>query len=315
MAQMKGPAFHSAETLRFVAKVAVLVAILHGPAFAQQTTPAMPMQPVMQDGAAYRLLQKKVLSSRLLDSMEDLAHWSFTGVGSMTLSSDQVKEGRTSLKVASTDNIGRVNGSGDWQDIVATRNFPSEDWSQYNRISVWVYPDVHGAPAISLNLTLHNEGAHLLPDDQNEGRDDSIPLRNHEWNHVVWEIPSLDRDKVTGLSFGYALPKMFPDPGDQTVFYLDQLELQTVVPDHDEGWDVSPGKIAFSHAGYAPGTTKTAVASGLSAHQFSLIEETTGKVIFTGPVENRKTDLGTFQVLDFSSVQRPAPTFFAREMG
>jgi hypothetical protein len=305
MAQMKGPAFPSAETLRFVAKVAVLVAILHGPAFAQQTTPAMPMQPVMQDGAAYRLLQKKVLSSRLLDSMEDLAHWSFTGVGSMTLSSDQVKEGRTSLKVASTDNIGRVNGSGDWQDIVATRNFPSEDWSQYNRISVWVYPDVHGAPAISLNLTLHNEGAHLLPDDQNEGRDDSIPLRNHEWNHVVWEIPSLDRDKVTGLSFGYALPKMFPDPGDQTVFYLDQLELQTVVPDHDEGWDVSPGKIAFSHAGYAPGTTKTAVASGLSAHQFSLIEETTGKVIFTGPVENRKTDLGTFQVLDFSSVQRP----------
>ena len=59
---------------------------------------------------------------------------------------------------------------------------------------------------------------------------------------MVWEIPSLDRDKVTGLSFGYSLPRMFPKPGDQTIFYLDQLELQKVVPDYVEGWDVAPGK-------------------------------------------------------------------------
>ncbi len=263
------------------------------------------MQPAVQDGAAYRQLQKKVLRSRLLDNMQDLSHWSFTGVGTMTLSTAEVREGKTSLRVASTDDKGRVQGEGDWQDIVATRNFPSEDWSQYNRISVWVYPDIYGAPAISLNLTLHNEGAHLLPDDQNEGRDDSIPIRNHEWNHIVWEIPSLDRDKVTGLSFGYALPHMFPNPGDQTIFYLAHLELQSVDADHVEGWDVAPGKIAFSHPGYAPGTTKTALATNLSARQFSVIDEATGKAVYTGPVETRKSDLGTFQVLDFSTVQIP----------
>ncbi|MGC2583989.1 MAG: glycoside hydrolase family 9 protein [Acidobacteriaceae bacterium] len=283
----------------------VVLACIATSAWAQQTLPAMPMQPVVQNGAEYRQLQKKVLRSRLLDGMEDLSHWSFSGVGSMTLSTAEVKEGRTSLRVASTDNIGRVEGSGDWQDLVATRNYPSEDWRQYNRISVWVYPDIHGAPAISLNLTLHNEGAHLLPDDQNEGRDDSIPIRNHQWNHIVWEIPSLDRDKVTGLSFGYSLPRMIPNPGDQTVFYLDQLELQSVVPDYVEGWGVAPGKIAFSHAGYAPGTTKTALASDLAAQQFSLVDQATGKVAYTAPVEKRKTDLGTFQVLDFSQVQRP----------
>jgi len=38
------------------------------------------------------------------------------------------------------------------QDLVATRNFPSEDWSRYNRISVWVYPDIEGAPAVSIDL-------------------------------------------------------------------------------------------------------------------------------------------------------------------
>ena len=274
-------------------------------ALAQQSGPAMPMHPVYEDGAAYRQLQKPVLKARLLDDMTDLAHWSFQGVGTMAISREQVRQGQSSLRIASTDNIGRVEGEGDWQDLVATRNFPSEDWSAYNRISLWVYPDVHGAPAVSVNLTLHNEGAHVLPDDQNEGRDDSIPLRNHGWNHVTWEIAPLDRDKITGLSIGYALPKMFPDPGDQSILYIDQLELQTVNPDHVEGWDVAPGTIAYSQAGYLPGTSKIAVASSLVARTFSLLDKSTGKPIFSGPIAERRTDLGVFQMLDFTSVDRP----------
>jgi hypothetical protein len=283
----------------------VSLAVISGLAYAQRTAPPMPMQPIYQDGAAWRQLQKKVLNTRLLDGMEDLTHWSFQGVGSMTLSTAEVKQGRYSLRIASADNIGRVDGSGDWQDLIATRNFPSEDWRAYNRISVWIYPDVHGAPAVSINLTLHNEGAHVLPDDQNEGRDDSIPLRNHEWNHITWEIAPLDRDKITGLSFGYALPKMFPDPGDQSILYIDQLELQTVTADHVEGWDVAAGSIAFSQAGYMPGARKLAIASSLNAQTFSLVDKSTGKVVFTGPIEEKKTDLGTFQMLDFSSAGHP----------
>ena len=309
MVVLKRTARSASPVVRLFVAIVLLLASLVSCARAQQSTPAVPMKPDFQDGAQYRQLQKKVLRSRLLDGMENLSRWSLTGVGTMTLSTTEVKQGRTSLRVASTDNIGRVEGSGDWQDLVATRSFASEDWSEYNRISVWVFPDIDGAPAISLNMTLHNEGTHLLPDDQNEGRDDSIPILNHQWNHVVWEIPSLDRDKVTGLGFGYSLPRMFPNPGDQTVFYLDQLELQSVVPDYVEGWSVAPGKIAFSHAGYSPGTTKTALASGLAGHDFSLVDEATGKEIYTGPVENSKTGLGTFQVLDFSPVQRPGTYF------
>ena len=133
------------------------------------------MQPADRDGAQYRWLNKPVLSSRLLDEMEDLSGWSFKGEGEMSLSSEHVKEGRHSLKIQSTLNMGRVDGSGDWTDLVATRKFPSEDWSGFNRISLWIYPDIDGAPAISASLVLHNEGAHILPDSANEGRDDSIP--------------------------------------------------------------------------------------------------------------------------------------------
>ncbi len=278
---------------------------------AQLAAPEKPMQPVVENGAEYRWLQKKVLDSRLLDSMEDLSHWKFKGEGSMTLSTVEVKDGQHSIRINSTDDVARVQGGGEWEDLVATRAFPSADWSHFNRISLWVYPDIDGAPAISASLVLHNEGAHILPDSTNEGRDESIPLKNREWNHVVWEITPLSRDRVTALDFAYSLPKMLPDPGDKTVLYIDQLELQSVVPDHVEGWNVADGKIAFSHAGYESGALKTAIASDLKSPNFSLVDAANDKVVLTRPVEQKKTDLGNYQVLDFSQVQQPG-TYFLR---
>jgi hypothetical protein len=128
---------------------------------------------------------------------------------------------------------------------------------------------------------------------------------NHEWNHVVWEIAPLDRDKVTELEFAYSLPKMLPDPGGQTILYIDQLELEKVDADHVEGWDVAAGRIAFSHARYTTGATKTAIASRLEAKEFSVVEQGTGKVVLTRAAEQQKTLLGNYEVLDFSAVQAP----------
>jgi hypothetical protein len=272
---------------------------------AQEAAPSMPMQAHSEDGAEYRWLRKPVLDSRVLDNMEDLSSWSFAGDGEMALTTDRAKDGKYALRIRSTTNEARVGGDGEWEDLVATRKFANEDWSRFNRISLWVYPDVVGAPAISCTLVLHNDGTHKLPDSYNEGRHESIPLKNHEWNHVVWEITPLSRDRVTAIDFAYSLPKKFPDPGDQTVLYIDQLELQTVTPDHVEGWDVAAGKIAFSHSGYTTGTQKSAIASDLTARQFSLINQETGQVAFTGPVKAASTSLGKYQTLDFSQFRQP----------
>ena len=277
---------------------------------AQQDQPRRPMQARLENGAEYRWLHKKVLHSRMLDSMEDLANWSFKGEGDMTLSGVYKKEGQHSLKIQSTFNIARVDGSGEWEDLIATRKFPREDWRKYNRISLWVYADVAGAPALAASLTLHNEGAHLLPDQYNEGRDESLLLKNHAWTHLVWEIAPLDRDKVTALDFAYSLPKMLPDPGDHTILYIDQLELQTVVPDHVEGWDVATGKIAFSHSGYIVGSSKSAIASDLTAREFSVIDQATDKVVLIRPIEERKSswyvsDTGLFRFAEARHLSDP----------
>ncbi|MGO9274368.1 MAG: cellulase N-terminal Ig-like domain-containing protein [Terriglobia bacterium] len=265
----------------------------------------MPMQARYEDGAEFRWLNKKILESRVLDSMEDLSAWSFAGAGEMTLTEVRAKDGRHSLRIRSTSNVAQVDGSGEWEDLVATRKFAGEDWSRYNRISLWVYPDVVGAPAISCSLTLHNDGSHKLPDRYNEGRHESIILKDHMWNQVVWEIAPLDRDRVTGLDFAYSLPKKIPDLGDQTILDIDQLELQRVVPDHVEGWDVAPGKIAFSHSGYTVGSSKSAIATDLTAREFSVIDQRTGQVVLTKPVESTTTPLGKYQVLHFSEVREP----------
>jgi Glycosyl hydrolase family 9/Cellulase N-terminal ig-like domain len=289
---------------RFCISTALSIFCLAAIPLAQQTVPEMPMQAKYEDGAESRWLNKKVLDSRALDSMEDLSNWSFTGAGEMTLTDVHVKDGQHSLRIRSTTNVAQVDGSGEWEDLLATRKFPGEDWSRYNRISLWVYPDIIGAPAISCSLTLHNDGSHKLPDQYNEGRHESIILQNHVWNHVVWEIAPLDRDRVTALDFAYMLPKKLPEPGDQTILDIDQLELQSVIADHVEGWDVAPGKIAFSHSGYTTGSSKSAIASDLAAHEFSIVDQETGSVVLTKPIEQTATPLGNYQLLDFSELRQ-----------
>ncbi|MGD0802308.1 MAG: glycoside hydrolase family 9 protein, partial [Terracidiphilus sp.] len=274
-------------------------------AISQEPIAPLPMQPVQENGAEFRWLNKPVLNSRLLDGMEDISNWSLKGEGEISLATEHVKDGAHSLQMRSTWNPSHIIDSDEWLDLIATRHFPSEDWRAFNRISVWIYPEINGAPAISAKLTLHNEGAHLLPDSANEGRHESIPLKNREWNHVVWEIAPLDRDRITALEIGYTLPKMYPDPGDKTVLYIGQLALEAVVPDHVEGWDVSPDHIAFSHSGYISGATKTAIASDLKAPRFSLVNSATGEIVLTKYVEQKKTSLGSYQVLDFSEVHQP----------
>jgi len=264
-----------------------------------------PLRARDEDGAASRWLNKPVLKSRLLDDMESLSHWAFTGKGDMALSDAWVKQGKHSLRLASATGEATAGGESEWLDIMATRQFAAEDWTAYNRLSVWVYPDIEGAPAIPCSIILHNDGTTKLPDRYNEGRNESLILKDHEWNHVVWEIAPLARDRVTAVDVAYSLPKKYPEPADHTILYIDQLELQKVKADHVEGWDVAVGEIAFSGGGYQAGATKTAIASDLQAAQFRIVRADSGKTVLTQPVKAVTTPLGKYQLLDFSELREP----------
>jgi len=274
----------------------------------------MPMQARNEEGAAFRWLNKKVLESRLLDGMEDLANWSFHGQGDMALATERVRQGGHALRLravppaepsAPAPPAGSYGSKPYWAEIEATRRVPDENWTHFNRISVWIYPEIDGVDAISFFMTLHNNGPEKLPDmSRREGYHFFI-LQNRAWNHIVWEIGPLSRDKVTALDFSYWVPKTVAEADDRVVFDLDQLELERVDADHYEGWDVASGRIAFSHSGYPAGATKTAIASDLDASEFQLIRLETGAVVLSKPVKRVTTRLGPYQVLDFSGVREP----------
>jgi hypothetical protein len=81
-------------------------------------------------------------------------------------------------------------------------------------------------------------------------------LKPGEWNHVMFEIPHLKRDKVSEFVINQMLTGHTPEEEGIVTYDIDRLELQRVDPDQFEGWNVSPGKFALSHTGYLPGDTK-----------------------------------------------------------
>src|SRR5664279_3457749 len=264
--------------------------------------------------------------------MESLDHWSpFTNaaplvvdarvasqvveqakvVAEMSRTSERSRDGGHSLRLRNPTRLpkpGPANGRG-WGESGILRKFDGEDWSVFNRISLWIYPDCPGHYAASLDLHLRNDGVEKLPAPFAQEGETSLVLKNHEWNHVVWEISNVARDKVTGLEIVYGMAGNELDGADVVTFDFDHMELELVEPDHIEGWDVWPGRISYSQAGYATGAPKSALASGLPARDFRLIEAKSGKTVLAKPIRTVKMRLGEFQVLDFSEARQAGAYF------
>lgn len=274
---------------------------------ASPTLPQMPMSINESNSLPTRWLQKGLLGCRTLDNMETLAHWTHQGFGAMELTRAHAMDGSTSLRLVSPT----VGDKASWPvgrpfgEAVARRGFDHENWTAYNRLSFWVYPTLPGFKVISLLVTLSNDGAVKLPNhDMREGLNFFL-LKPNQWNHIVWEIPDLSRDQVTGVSFIYRLQGHEPGAASSVCFDIDQLELQAVVADHYEGWTVAPGAIAYSQSGYLAGGTKSALATGLDAGYFHLINMQTGEKTAIRPVRTVSNTIGAVQVLDFSDIREP----------
>ena len=152
---------------------------------------------------------------------------------------------------------------------------------------------------------MYNDGKEKLPAVFGQEGETSIILRNHEWNHVVWEIGNVARDRVTAFEASYGLSGSAPGEADTIQFFFDEFSLEKVAPDKIEGWDVWPGRIAYSQMGYSVVASKTAIAGGLDAKTFTLVDPRNGKAVYSGPVETVSTPIGQFQVMDFSQVRVP----------
>ena len=296
--------------MRFLAAALIAASCISSVAVAQARRPLLPIDFV--HSAEYGWLQKRVHASRVLDDMSDSSRWRLTGtarlgfpaapalgVGARALRVDM--QMYTASPAPTPPRLSRVN---------LRRAVPNEDWSAYNRLSLWLRADAAGVPTVPLQLVLHNDGAEKVPDRYNREGTHYVTLDTRDgWRQVVWEIEPLARDRVTLLEVGYFVNKMLADPTDRVAFEIGRVELQRVDPDHHTGWSVAPGKIAFSHSGYLPGASKTAVAAGLDTaggFQLMRVDGTAfGETVLRGPLRAVRATHGEFQEMDFSAVRAP----------
>lgn len=264
---------------------------------------------VENDESAYtRWLKKEVIDTRLLDNMESTSGWKLDGRGEMILATDRYKDGSHSLRMRTMSRFPDDVSPSNQRNYGVTgliRSFEKEDWTLFNRLSIWIYPDLPGWKTATVRVFLYNDGAIKIPGGAYPVYQAAQDMLNHEWNHIVWEIADLPREAVTGVKVEVRRQGNEPGASDTLTFDIDQLELQKVNPDKYEGWNVAEGRIAFSHTGYQPGAVKQAFASDLPEGDFQIVDQNTGKSVLTKKILPVKTRIGEFQVMDFTEIREP----------
>ena len=185
----------------------------------------------------------------------------------------------------------------------------NEDWSAYNRITFWYYPKQtteHGIMYVGMHLKADEAE---IPKHRDKYRDTGeywnteMFIVPNQWNAVVWEIPHLSRKQVEKFAVSFKLQDGWPKDSMDVLVYVDQLKLEKVQADHYEGWEVGNDKIAFSHLGYKPNLSKTAIGSTLDATEFEVIDAKNGKTVLQKDIELVESKIGKFQLLDFSEIR------------
>ncbi len=286
----------------------------------------IPMPITETDTAEYRLKQKPILKNKLVHDCETLDPWfgvTYTvsaavatnydpdaqdpdkNLAKLSLSDEQAVFGSHSVRFDCPTNLPKLNEIAPGRIYAvptALCRVDRENWEEYNRLSVYIYPHAPGLKTLTLRMQLYNDGAHKVPDIYDREGAHNITLKPDVWNYCVLEIPYLARDEVTGVGFEYDMVGHENDAADQVTFYLDKLEVQTVDCDVYEGWIPKNDRLCYAGSGYQPGSVKVAIGSGLKADTFRLVELATGRILLEKPIAHLQNPLGNFDLLDFSEV-------------
>jgi hypothetical protein len=258
--------------------------------------------------------KKPVFETKSIDDMESTKKWTATGIGEMSYTTERAHDGNQSLRFKTSlrdeehyrnnrTKWGSFGGSQGGNSAVLIKFDTPQDWSAFNRLSFWVYVHPTSMRTYCLHLNIFNDGT-----DYNA----TYPRKDHfiqdlkpgAWNHVMFEIPHLQRNRITQFELDETLTGHMPEDEGIVTFDIDQIELQKVEPDQFEGWNVTPGKIAFSQVGYRPGDIKTALAPADAGDGFQIIDKD-NKTVYSGQSINEETINGRFLKLDFSAFNIP----------
>ncbi len=260
------------------------------------------MKPYLEDAGLTRWSQKKVLETRILPLATDFEALRVTGPGTMHIDPTMTVSGKGSVRIDMPTSLDRKSSSNRaYTSAGFSRPLNREDISEYNRFSVWIYVDAPGVYTVFAGFSLHNAGLKIIPV---PGRFEGQHYENvypGRWQQVIWEIPDLARDCVTGFGVSILLSGS-PAGADETMrLYVDDMRLEKVEAENSRGFDLRRDAIAYSHSGYRTGALKQAVVQNVNNKAFRLFDDK-GKAVFKGAGQSLENG---FTVLDFSVFNTP----------
>ncbi|HEY8445198.1 MAG TPA: glycoside hydrolase family 9 protein [Bacilli bacterium] len=245
------------------------------------------IKPNLDDCAETRWLAKQVLDSKVIHNCNSLERVQLNGIGSIELSDFSHSGSKSILLKTNTD----IEDKRPRPASMINIQVDNENWEDYNRVSLWIYPEAVGFQNFYFHFSIINTNS--------RGQLHAPSLTPNTWNHVVWELTNIDRNNVVGLHFGPLLMGCPPEAKPELNVYIDDIKLQKVNPDYVEGWDLD-NRIAYCHSGYFSNAKKIAVTQEAMSDKFYLYDEQ-NRQVFSGDVEKIKTDLGEYYQMDFSN--------------
>jgi hypothetical protein len=258
------------------------------------------MKPFLEDAGITRWYEKEILATRSLPLASDFDALHVSGPGALHIDPNVTVSGNGSVRLDVPASLAVKNPSNrnyGFPEMIRPLN--KEDLRDYNRLSVWIYVDAPGFYTVFTGVTLYNEGKTIMPVPGRFEGQDFENVYPGKWQKVVWEIPDLYRDCVTGIGVSIMMPGSPVGASDSMSLYIDDMRIEKVEAENSRGFDLRRNAIAYSHSGYKTDTRKQAVVQNPKSNSFKLQNEK-GKVVFEGKIQS--LDNG-FAVLDFSSFQ------------
>lgn len=262
------------------------------------------MKPDLEDAGLTRWMKKEVFKSRDLNIIGNFNSLKLVvGPGTIHLDKEVTRTGKGSVRLdvpASTEKKNPTNRCYANPEVLIPLD--REDLRQYNRLSAWVYVDAPGVYLVFGGFKLHNDGEKVMPTPgrfEGQHYETFVPGK---WQRVIWEIPDLYRDCVTGFSFNVLLAGESAGAADSMSIYVDDMQVEQVEAENSRGFGLRKNAIAYSHSGYKTGSRKQALVQHADSKDFKLYDERTGKMVYHAYAS--QVDDG-FLVLDFSDFDTP----------
>src|SRR4051812_40841572 len=227
-----------------------------------------------------RWLKKKVQQSRVLPLAADINSLQIKGPGTITIDQTKTVSGKGSILIQTPTSLAVKNPTNrSYAAAEIIRPLNGEDLRAYNRFSVWVYADAPGFYSVFVGCTLYNGGKHIMPTPGRFEGQHFVNVYPSKWQHIIWELPDLYRDSVTGFSVNVMLTGSPQGAADTMKLYVDDMRIEKVEAENSRGFMLRNNAIAYSNSGYSTDAVKQALVQHVQNTKFQLINRN-NKVVF-----------------------------------